>query len=421
MKKPILALAALAVSFPILQAQEPAGREAVTASPEMHPRQDILVPDSSLERAEDRGKGTRAHTNHVIMGATVGEEEIVRRATEGEEASGAATTTVYYEMPSTIRSVYKLPLSGGGGVIAIVDAYDDPTAESDLDVFSSTLGLPACTSASGCFKKVYASGTKPAVSCGWAQEEALDIEWAHALSPNARIVLVEAASNSGTDLFHAVDVANGIVSARSAGFGEVAMSWGMSEFRGEASYDSHFQTTGIVYVASSGDVGGARNYPAVSPCVIAAGGTTIHRDSTGHFLNETAWSGSGGGPSLYEPRPSFQNVIVTTVGQQRGAPDVSFDADPHSGVVVYDTTPCGGMSGWLIVGGTSVSSPAIAGIVNLAGHFYHSTAIELSTMYSNLSTPNFRDIVSGTAGAFSAKPGWDFATGIGTSMGVAGK
>ena len=312
MKKSILTLGVLGVlgislgSVQGLQAQEAGGNEAASPRPEMHRRQDILIPDSSLERAEDKGKGERAHTNHVIMGVTVGAEEVARRAAEGEAASAAAST-VFYETPATIRSVYKLPLTGGGGVIAVVDAYDDPTAENDLAVFSSMVGLPACTSASGCFRKVYGNGTKPALNCGWAQEEALDVEWAHAMAPNARIVLVEAASNGSKNLFHAVDVANSIVSPQSAGFGEVTMSWGLSEFLGEAGYDSHFQTTGIVYVASSGDVGGARNYPAVSPQVVAAGGTTIHRDGTGRFVSETAWSGSGGGPSSYELRPSYQN------------------------------------------------------------------------------------------------------------------
>ena len=377
MMKPILTLAMLVValgSIQILQAQEAGEAEPAPAQLEMHRRQDILVPDSSLESVEDRGKGMKAHTNHVIMGVTVGAEEVARRAAEGEEASTAAST-VSYETPATIRSAYKLPSTGGAGVIAVVDAYDDPTAENDLAAFSSMLGLPACTSASGCFRKVYGSGTKPPANCGWAQEEALDIEWAHAMAPNSRIVLVEANSNGSKDLFHAIDLANGIVSPQSAGFGEVTMSWGFSEFPSEAGYDSHFQTTGVVYFASSGDVGGSRNYPAVSPHVVAAGGTTIHRDSTRKFLSETAWSGSGGGPSPYEQRPSYQNVIVTTVGTQRGTPDISFDADPHSGVLVYDSTPCGGMSGWLIFGGTSVSSPAVAGIVNLAGHFYHNSAI----------------------------------------------
>src|SRR5579863_2627411 len=380
--------------------------------PELHRVGDLLIPDTSLERPQDVGRGLRAHTNHLILATPVSEPA------EPEANKGS---TVSYETPASIHSAYNLPSTGGGAVIAVVTAYDYPTAENDLAVFSSNYHLPACTSASGCFRKVYASGKKPAANGGWAQEEALDIEWAHAMAPNARIVLVEAASNSSTDLFHAVDVANGVVSPRGMGFGEVTMSWGLSEFPSEAAYDTHFVTTGIVYFASSGDVGGARNYPAVSPRVVAAGGTTIHRSSTGAFLSETAWSGSGGGPSPYEPRPPFQNVVVTRVGAQRGSPDVAFDADPHSGVLVYDSTPCGGISGWLIFGGTSVSAPSVAGIVNLAGHFYHSSSIELSTMYSNLGTPNFRDIVSGTAGSFSASPGWDFTTGIGSSLGVAGK
>ena len=369
---------------------------------EMHRYHDLLIPDSSIERPQDVGRGLRAHTNHMILN------------------SPAAASTVIYETPASIRSVYKLPTTGGGGVIAVVGAYDYPTAENDLAVFSSTFHLPACTSATGCFQKLYASGKKPAANCGWAQEAALDIEWAHAMAPNARILLVEAASNSSTDLLPAVDLANSMVS-RHGGFGEVTMSWGFSEFYGETSFDSHFQTTGVVYFASSGDIGGQRSYPGVSPYVVCAGGTSIHRDASGSFVSETAWSGSGGGPSSYESRPIYQNAIVTTVGTHRGSPDVSFDADPHSGVIAYDSTSCGGISGWLIFGGTSVSSPSMAGIVNLSSHFYHSSGIELSTMYSNLGTSNFRDIVSGTAGSYSAKPGWDFVTGLGSSLGVVGK
>lgn len=370
---------------------------------EMHGYHDLLIPDSSIERPQDVGRGLRAHTNHMILN------------------SPAAASTVTYETPASIHGVYKLPTTGGGGVIAVVDAYDYPTAENDLAVFSSIFNLPPCTSATGCFQKLYARGKKPAASCGWAQEAALDIEWAHAMAPNARILLVEAASNNSTDLLQAIDLANSRVSPHGGGFGEVTMSWGFSEFYGETSFDSHFQTAGIVYFASSGDIGGQRNYPGVSPYVVCAGGTSIHRDASGHFMSETAWSGSGGGPSTYESRPAYQNAIVTTAGAHRGAPDVSFDADPHSGVIAYDSTPCGGISGWLIFGGTSVSSPSVAGIVNLSSHFYHSSGIELSTMYSNLGTPNFRDIVSGTAGSFSAKPGWDFVTGLGSSLGVVGK
>ncbi|HKS94726.1 MAG TPA: S53 family peptidase, partial [Terriglobia bacterium] len=382
-----------------------------TAVVEMHHVRDLLIPDTTLERPRDFGRGLHAHTNHLMLAMPVSEP--------AEPAAKAST--VSYETPASIHSVYNLPSTGGGGMIAVVTAYDYPTAENDLAVFSSTYHLPACTSTNGCFRKVYASGKKPAANGGWAQEAALDIEWAHAMAPNARIVLVEAASNSSTDLLPAIDVASSLVSPKAGGFGQVSMSWGFSEFSGETRWDSHFQTRGVVYFASSGDAGGQRTYPCTSPYVVCAGGTSIHRDSSGNFVSETAWSGSGGGPSPYEPRPSYQNSIVSIVGTRRGVPDVSFDADPHSGVIVYDSTPYGGVSGLLIFGGTSVSAPAVAGIVNLAGHFYNSSAIESSTLYSNSGTRNFRDIASGSAGSYTAKPGWDFVTGIGSCLGVVGK
>jgi len=380
--------------------------------PELHRVGDLLIPDTSLERPQDVGRGLRAHTNHLILATPVSEPA------EPEANKGS---TVSYETPASIHSAYNLPSTGGGAVIAVVTAYDYPTAENDLAVFSSNYHLPACTSASGCFRKVYASGKKPAANGGWAQEAALDIEWAHTMAPNARIVLVEAASNSSTDLLPAVDAASGLVSPRAAGFGQVSMSWGFSEFSGETRWDTHFQMRGVAYFASSGDVGGQRTYPCTSPYVVCVGGTSIHRDGSGKFVSETAWSGSGGGSSPYEARPTFQNTIVSIVGTHRGVPDLSFDADPHSGVIVYDSTAYGGLSGWLIFGGTSVSAPSVAGVVNLAGHFYNSSGIELSTMYSNSGTRNFRDITSGTAGANAAKKGWDFVTGVGSSLGVVGK
>src|SRR5437763_9877502 len=152
-------------------------------------------------------------------------------------------------MPASIRAVYKLPSTGGAGAIAIVDAFHYATAEKDLGVFSSKFKLPSCTKANGCFRQIFASGTQPRTSCGWAQEAALDIEWAHAMAPNAKIVLVEAASNSFADLFAGVDKAGSL-----PGVKEVSMSWGSSEFSSETSYDSHFpQSNGVVYFASSGD------------------------------------------------------------------------------------------------------------------------------------------------------------------------
>ena len=363
----------------------------------------VLIPDSTVEHPED--VGLRAHTNHLIK-------------FEGKAAGGGAPSG---ETPASLRSVYNLPSSGGSGVIAIVDAYDYPTAENDLNVFSSQFGLPACTTANGCFSKVYASGSKPRTNCGWSQEAALDIEWAHAMSPNAKIILVEAASNSFANLFAAVDVATSQVLAN-GGRGEVSMSWGGSEFSSEASNDSHFQHDGVVYFAASGDTGGADIYPSVSPFVVSAGGTSVNRNSSGSFVSETGWSGSGGGPSKYEPKPTYQSGIAGTDATQRSAPDFSFDADPNTGVSVYDSTSCKGLSGWLVFGGTSVATPSLAGIVNLSGHFYVNSTAELATIYGNsTNTSDFRDIVSGSAGSFSCKAGYDFVTGVGSDQGTNGK
>ena len=366
----------------------------------------ILVPDTTVERAQDRG--LRAHTNHLIR--LEGKPAFVGTAPAGET-------------PQTIRPVYNLPSTGGSQTIAIVDAFDYATAANDLNVFSSTLGLPAmpdCGSngnVAPCFKKVFAAGSKPRANCGWAQEAALDIEWAHAMAPNARIVLVEAASNSFIDLFTAVDIATAQVTT-GGGQGEVSMSWSGGEFSTESSNDTHFQNNNVVYFASSGDTGGVNGYPSVSPYVVSAGGTTLNRNS-GQFISETAWSGSGGGPSKYEPKPSYQSGVAGTDSTHRSAPDFSFDANPNTGVSVYDSTRCQGASGWLVFGGTSVSSPSLAGIVNLAGRFATNTQSELTTVYANrTSSADFRDITSGSAGSFSAGPGYDFVTGVGSDQGL---
>jgi len=371
----------------------------------------ILVPDTTVERTQDRG--LRAHTNHLIR------VEAKPSRPGGGGPSG--------ETPASIRPVYNLPSTGGSQTIAIVDAFDYPTAANDLGVFSSQFGLPAmpdCNSngnVAPCFKKVFASGSQPRANCGWGQEAALDIEWAHAMAPNARIVLVEAASNSFTDLFTGVDVATAQVTT-GGGKGEVSMSWSGGEFSTESSNDSHFQNNNVVYLASSGDTGGVNGYPSVSPFVVSAGGTTINRNGSGQFTSETAWSGSGGGPSQFEPKPSYQVGVSGTDSAQRSAPDFSFDANPNTGVSVYDSTRCQGASGWLVFGGTSVSSPSLAGIVNLAGHFATSSQSELTTIYANrANTADFRDIVSGTAGSFSAGVGYDFVTGVGSDQGLNGK
>jgi kumamolisin len=366
----------------------------------------VLVPDSSQERLEDFG--LRAHTNHLLL-------------FRGE---AKAQTAPSGETPQSLRLVYDLPSSGGSGIIAIVDAYDYPTAENDLNVFSTEFGLPPCTTANGCFTKVYAAGKKPEGNCSWSQEAALDIEWAHAMAPGAKIVLVEAASSSFSDLFAAVDVATTqVTSSTSTGkVGEVSMSWGGSEFSSEVSNDFHFSHTGVVYFASSGDTGGATIYPSASPNVVAAGGTSVNRNSSGVFLSETGWSGSGGGPSQYESKPSYQDGVSETSSTNRSVPDISFDANPNTGVSVYDSTSCSGLSGWLVFGGTSVASPSLAGIVNLAGQFHTSAIVELTTIYANRgNAADFRDILTGKAGRYSAAPGYDYVTGVGSCLGVNGK
>ena len=395
----------------------------------------VLVPASTVEHPVDIGR--KAHTNHVIL---------VRPGFTGTEPAGETPGSlgcIYQTVDSSlspgcpIENATDAPI-GGSGTIAIVDAFHYPTAYQDLTEFSQTLGLPELPACSdkvtiGCFQVVFASGTQPQVNCGWAQEAALDIEWAHAMAPGAKIVLVEAASNYNSDLFAAVDVATNVVLCGAStcpsggtGTGEVSMSWGSSETARETASDSHFTKPGVVYFAASGDSGGKVIYPSASPNVVSAGGTTINRDASGNFTSETAWSGSGGGKSKYERRPSYQSGVSNIVGTQRGTPDFSFDADPYTGVSVYDSTPCQGMSGWMVFGGTSVSAPAVAGIINLAastkpGDFAVNSNAELTEIYNNLKSGNFRDIVAGKAGKNRALQGWDFVTGVGSNQGLAGK
>ncbi len=204
---------------------------------------------------------------------------------------------------------------------------------------------------------------------------------------------------------------------------------GGSEFSTETSYDSYLQTLGVVYFAASGDSGGRTLYPSVSPYVVSAGGTTVNRNTSGDFVSETAWSDGGGGPSSYELVPGYQAEVVNLVGKKRGTPDFSFDANPNTGVFVYDSTPYDRASGWWIIGGTSVATPSLAGIVNLASTFNASSTAELEGVYSicsgssstKCSDGDFRDIKSGSAGRYKAATGWDFTTGVGSNQGLHGK
>jgi len=401
----------------------------------------VISPQSNIERPGD--VGFRAHTNVELMIPSGSGPSTSPAA--GFVATPAVTSPApgfVAETPASLGCVYilvstrvsgcspttaTLNPSGGSKVIAIVDAFDDPNAATDLATFSIQFGLPAAN-----FSKVFASGVKPPQdpTGGWELEESLDIEWAHAMAPSARIILVEAASSSLSNLLAAEAVAANLVAA--AGGGEVSNSWGGGEFSGETSFDSTFIKSGVVFFASTGDSPGTE-WPSVSPNVVAAGGTTISRNpSTLAFITERPWALTGGGRSSFESIPTYQTSLTSIVGSSRGVPDVSFDADPNTGAWVFDSTPvqgstsgCCGVKGWWIVGGTSLSAPALAGVVNSAGHFATSSDGELTTIYSNLGNPaDFRDIAidyCGPFAGFSGRTGWDFCTGVGSVHGKAGK
>lgn len=301
-------------------------------------------------------------------------------------------------------------LCGSGQVIAIVDAFNNPFISSDLTTFSKTFNLPPCNTTNGCLTIVKQQGTRN--DQGWALEIALDVEWAHAIAPGAKIVLVEAKSNSLTNLLGAVDYA-----AKHTGANQVSMSWGGSEFSSESSLDFHFNVPGVSFFASSGD-GGSLLWPAVSPLVIGVGGTTLNLDSSGNVLSETVWNNqygsSGGGISTFIPKPGYQSNFQTS--SMRGVPDVSYDGDPVTGVPVLDSY--GG--GWFQVGGTSAGAPqwnALYAIVNskrstpLSSNNLVTSPIYTAatgTSYIN----NYRDIISGNG----AGSGYDFVTGLGSPL-----
>lgn len=311
-------------------------------------------------------------------------------------------------------------LCGSGQALAIVDAYDDPTAESDLGTFSSYFGLPACTSSNGCFVKAMPQG-KPITDAGWALEISLDVQWAHAIAPGAKIFLVESLSNSFSNLLGAVDYGSSQPSVH-----QVSMSWGGSEFSTEALYDSHFSVSGVSFFASSGDSGTGTIWPSASPYVIAVGGTTLQADT----LTETAWSGSGGGISIYESEPSFQSTYpIPNTGGMRGIPDVSYEADPNTGVSVYDSTPYNGQSGWFVIGGTSVGAPnwnAVFAIINskrsspISSLSYGTGNTLYGAATGSVYAKNYRDITSGSNGncgfVCTAQVGYDFITGVGSPL-----
>ncbi len=314
--------------------------------------------------------------------------------------------------PATIRSIYNLSGSGSG-TIAIVDAYDAPTVASDLNTFSAQFDLPLCNPANPCFEK-HMMANRTRSNSGWALEASLDTQWAHAIASNAKILLVEAKSASGTDLLNAVNYAR-----NRADVVAVSMSWGGSEFSSEASYDGYFTSShGVTFFASSGDNGTGVSWPAVSVNVVGVGGTTLNMSGS-TLVSETAWSGSGGGRSAYVNAPSYQTAYgVPNANGKRAVPDVSYNADPASGVAIYDSTSYQGQAGWFQVGGTSAGAPQWAAIKALGG------SVTNAKVYTDAKAANstsfLRDITIGTNGSCgfvcTAATGYDYATGVGSPV-----
>ncbi|HEX3590213.1 MAG TPA: S53 family peptidase [Pseudonocardiaceae bacterium] len=331
-----------------------------------------------------------------------------------------------------LESAYKVAgLRSGGATVAIVDAFDDPHAEADLGVYRQQYGLPACTTANGCFHKVNGNGQAgplPTADPGWAEEESLDLDMVSSICPDCHITLVEAASADDTSLDTAEDAA-----AAAPGVVAISNSWGGNEDSTITADDAHFHHAGVAITASSGDSGFGVIWPASSPFVTAVGGTSLTKASNARGWSETAWSGAGSGCSAFEAKPAFQH---DTGCAKRTVADVSAVADPNTGVAVYDTyNTCGssalcdvlielgavqGADGWVQVGGTSAASPIVASVYALAGNTASANGASLPYAHP----ASLFDVTSGSNGSCggtylcTAGTGYDGPTGLGTPNGT---
>jgi subtilase family serine protease len=355
----------------------------------------------------------RKHTKKCVAQAQK-KAKTKSKSSTGADTQAASTSPDGYG-PAQFRGAYNLPSSAAQPqTIAIVTAYDSPNIDKDLRVYSKTFSLPICSSANGCFRKVNGAGRRaplPAPNALWALETSLDVEVAHAICSNCKILLVEAASSSVNDLVAAVD------SAAKLGADVISNSWVVKEFRGETALDSHFNLPGIAITAASGDTGYGVNWPAASPYVTAVGGTTLDIDSSNARVSESAWELGGSGCSAYESKPAWQKDSGCG---QRTVPDVAAVANPDTGAAVYDSFGYSGQSGWFKIGGTSLATPIVAGVYALAGN----AADVVAGSYPYTHGSSLFDIQQGTNGKCSlnylctAAAGYDGPTGLGTPAGV---
>ncbi|MFE4966005.1 peptidase S8 [Streptomyces sp. NPDC056660] len=359
----------------------------------------------------------------VTGGLTAAQKQQAAKTGITPKAADAATPSGY--SPTNLRAAYGLTSAaasnGSGETIAIVDAYNDPNAETDLATYRSYYGLSACTTANGCFKKVSQTGSTtslPSSDAGWSEEISLDLDMASAICPNCNILLVEATSATMANLGTAVN------EAVTLGAKFVSNSYGGSESSSDTSYDSsYFNHTGVAITVSAGDSGYGAEYPAASKYVTSVGGTKLATSSTTRGWTETVWKtssteGTGSGCSAYDAKPTWQTDTTCT---KRMISDVSAVADPATGVSVYDSY--GVTAGWYTFGGTSVSAPIIAGVYALAGT-PSSGSYPAKFPYSYAGTSYLNDVTSGNNGTCTtsyyctATTGYDGPTGWGTPEGV---
>jgi subtilase family serine protease len=369
---------------------------------------------TATHQTQDYVHSCAAPTHHGQMACLA-----LRRTDVPAHRASAVPAAVSGYGPSDLTSAYNLPSGGAGQTVGIVDAQDDPNAESDLAAYRSNFGLPACTSTNGCFSKIDQNGgtSYPTADTGWAGEISLDLDMVSAVCPQCHILLVEANSANMSDLGAAVDQAV----AQGAKF--VSNSYGGSEDSSDTSSDSsYFDHPGVAITASTGDSAYGAEYPATSQYVTAVGGTSLTRGGGTRGWSESVWStssseGTGSGCSAYDPKPSWQH---DTGCSTRMEADVAAVADPATGVAVYQTY---GGSGWSVYGGTSAASPIVASVWALAGA---PNAGDRAAQYPYNHTGSFNDVTSGSNGSCSpayfctAQAGYDGPTGWGTPNGTSG-
>ncbi|QHC27456.1 S53 family peptidase [Streptomyces sp. GS7] len=392
-----------------LIAAGPAGAAPAPAAPATH-----ATPTASATVPTHRLCAQPAHPGYMACNA-VARTDVKQQLSLKRNAAPSGLG------PADLQSAYNLPKTGGSGqTVAIVDANDDPNAEKDLAAYRKQYGLPECTTANGCFKKVDQDGGSnyPAPDAGWAGEISLDVDMVSAACPSCHILLVEAKSANMDDLGAAVN------RAVTMGAKYVSNSYGGPEDSTDTtSDDKYFKHPGVAITVSSGDSGYGVEYPAASQYVTAVGGTSLKKGGSGaRGWTESVWGttaggeGAGSGCSQYDAKPSWQK---DTGCNKRTVADVAAVADPATGLAVYDTYQS---KGWNVYGGTSASSPFIAGVYALAGA-PGSGDTPASYPYSHASALN--DVTSGANGTCSpsylctAGKGYDGPTGLGTPNGVA--